>query len=174
MNAYSRPFQSVIPAAIDALVGLTTAAASAANPDVLVKDGMWTSEESAGQLLSIAWPGFMPGYQYPTRSMNEELGQSGVTSSSAQMGLGASVMETFVIKCAALVRIGETLNISKARIQAYANMSIVGQVLGPPWLGGTVMKATMGTEGSLNQVQDRKGLLIVAVFGIECEGIAQQ
>ena len=168
----ARPWQSHVPDAIDALVALITPPLKAIN--VMVKDGPWVSAEVNRDVVCVGWAGFGSGYQYPSRSMSEDLGGPDVTFESIESGLGPSVMERFTINCASIARVGTTKSISACRRSAYANLTAVGSVIKPPWIGGTTIKAVMGSTGMLHQVQDRGGMLAIVTFGISCEAFAAQ
>jgi hypothetical protein len=167
-----RSWESHVPDAIDALMALISPPLEALG--VMVKDGPWISGETKRDVVCIGWPGFGSGYQYPSRSMGEDLGSPDVTFESVQSGLGPSVLERFTVNCVSIARVGTTKNISAARRTAYANLAVIGGLIKPPWISGTTIKATMGSAGMLHQIQDRSGMLAVVTFGIACEAFAGQ
>lgn len=167
------PWNSRVPDAIDALVSLLKQAT--ANTDITIHDGPFLGGGSSTEFIQIGWPGFTPGYEYPSRSMSEETGSTSVSGTTAQVGLAPGGLETFNIACVSLVRFGDTDEVSQARRQSYANIAYVGQVLqGPKWLNGTVQRAVMGATASWFPVQDRRGLLSAVVFTVKCDAWAQQ
>lgn len=162
---------------MDALVSELKAVITQAGADIQVHDGPFIGGGSAPNAIVVGWPGFTPGYEYPSRSMSEETGNAAVAGENSQTGLAPALLETFTISCASLVRSGSTspLDISTGRRTAYQNLKYIGQILqGPQWLLGTVKRATMGTSVSYFPVLDRRGLLNVVTFGIRCEGWSQQ
>jgi hypothetical protein len=165
-------YTSHVPAAIDALVALVRTGLS--NLDVLVKDGAWTSQETKQDIVCIGWSGFIPGYQFPSKTMSEQLGGADVSLTAVAEGLGPSIREVFVISCCSISRVGSTDGMPEARRRAYANMNAVGGMINPPWLEANVIKATMGTTSSLHQEQERRGALAVVTFSVEAEAYAQQ
>jgi hypothetical protein len=170
-------YSSQVPAALDALVARLRLLPQVTSvpPTLHIHDGEWVWSGTDQQVVVIGWTGFVPGYQYPSRSMSEELGGVAVSSHAVWEGLGPSIRETFTISCASLVRLGEqTADTSVARKIAYGNMALVGANIGPPWLGGTVMKALMGATSSYHAGRDRRGLMTIVGFSIECEAYAQE
>jgi hypothetical protein len=171
----SRTWQSRVPDVLDALVTLLTAAFANASPTVLVKDGPWISAESADQILSVGWSGFGPGYEFPSRSMSEELGGADVTAEGTQEGLAPSVRERMSITMASICRDGGS-RVPSARVTAYRNASIVGATIAPPnhTISGTVLSSTMGATNGLHQVLDRRGAIALVSFTIEAVTFPQQ
>jgi hypothetical protein len=174
----SRPWQTHIPDAVEALVSLTRGAITAAGATVEVHDGAFIGGGSISNLLIIGFGGFVPGYEYPSRSMSEELGNAAVAGENSFSGLAPGVIETFNIACASMVRSGSTDESDRqaSRRTAYANLQYVGQVLPrTPWLNGTVQKEPlMAPSVSYFPVQDRRGLLSVVTFTIRCQAWSQQ
>lgn len=167
-----RPWQSNVPGAITQLLALIQAQVLAVGTQVLVKDGQWTSEESAKDVIVVGWSGFYPGYEYPTRSLSEELGGAAVTVTTVQQGLQPAYLETFRINCASIARTGGK-NIAAARTTAYANMGIVGNTIDDLIRTPPVSKATMAAESALHQVNTRRGIDVIVTFSIECEAWTQ-
>lgn len=177
MSGAQRPWQSHIPDALDALVDLVEQNVALKGLDIKVSDGGFIGGGSATQVLQLGWPGFQPGYEYPSRSMSEETGNAAVASEGSLQGLAPGVIETFTIACASLVRSGTTnqTEMRLARRTAYQNINLVAQVVqGPNNLNGSVSRMTMGSSVSYFPIQDRRGLLAVVTFGIRCEAWAQQ
>jgi hypothetical protein len=173
----ARPWESRVPDAIDALVSLLTQAISLAGDSITVHDGAFVGGGTQQDTIIVGWGGFMPGYEYPSRSMSEETGAAAVTGDSVQVGLAPGELETFVINVGSLVRSGSTSqpDVSASRRTAYKNLKYIGQVVqGPKWLNGTVARATIGSTYAYHPVQDRRGLLSVVTCGIRCEAWAQQ
>lgn len=168
----NRIWQSNVPAAITQLLALVEGQVEAAGADVLVKDGTWTSMESARHILVVGWSGFHPDYEYPTRSFSEELGGAAVTVTTQQSGLEPVFLETFSINCASIARTGDT-DIPQARATAYANTSLVGVVIDDLVRTPPVSKATMAAESQLHQVRARRGIDVIVTFSIECQAWAQ-
>ncbi len=172
-----RPWKSHIPDAMDALVDLVEARVALLGLDIKVSDGGFIGGGTAAQVLQLGWPGFQPGYEYPSRSMSEETGNAAVASEGSLQGLAPAVIETFTIACASLVRSGSTsqAEMRLARRNAYQNINIVATVVqGPNNLNGSVARMTMGSTTSYYPIQDRRGLLALVSFGIRCEAFAQQ
>jgi hypothetical protein len=167
-----RPWQSNVPGAIAQLLTLIEAQVASAGAKVLVKDGQWASEESGKDVIVVGWPGFYPGYEYPSRSMSEELGGASVTVTTVQSGLGPAYLETFRINCASVVRVGAG-SIASARTIAYANITLVGKTIDDLIRTPPVAKATMAADSALHQVQTRRGIDVIVTFGIECEAWTQ-
>jgi hypothetical protein len=176
MTAF-RPWESHVPDALDALVDLVEQQVALQGLDIKVSDGGFIGGGSAPQVLQLGWPGFQPGYEYPSRSMSEETGNAAVSSQGALQGLAPGVIETFTIACASLVRVGTTnqAGMRAARRTAYENIKVVSTVVqGPNNLNGSVARMLMGSTASYFPIQDRRGLLTVVTFGIRCEAFAQQ
>src|SRR6266498_4253619 len=161
MSPFSRPWRSTAPVAVDALT-VTLRDAFRGSP-VRVHDGRFLSKSTAKQIVVVGWTGFPSAYQFPTRAMSESMmGESAlaVSTTSEQMGLGASVMETTLISCASVARSGTTGEAEAAQMRdlVYENAHVVGRSLGPPWLGGAVMSARMAgameSLSGLDVVQD--------------------
>lgn len=172
-----RPYLSRVPDAMEALVDLVEQQVALQGLDIKVSDGGFIGGGSQTQVLQLGWPGFQPGYEYPTRSMSEETGNAAVSSQGVLQGLAPGELETFIIACASLVRSGSTsqAEMRAARRTAYQNVNIVASVVqGPGNLKGSVARVTMASTLSYFPVQDRRGLLAVVSFGIRCEAWAQQ
>jgi hypothetical protein len=174
------PWESHAPAAMLALVtALRNVTATMTTGAPKVHYGPYMSAASDQNVLVIGWTGFVPGYQYPSRVMSEELYSAIINGNSSQEGLAPSSRETFEIACGSLVRSGS--NDENDAVQtvntAYANLKIVGTVLQktspPPWLSGAVARAEMAPAVSAHLAQDRRGLLCVVTFNIRCESFAQ-
>jgi hypothetical protein len=188
-NYLARPYSSVIPQAVDALYEAASsvfAAQLAAGGDrVYVRDGPWTEEQSGGpwaQDIAICWYGFYPGYQYPTRSLSEELGDSVAAGRNELSGLGPSQQESFTVGCASMCQYGgkaEHGNWSAVRAKVYGNIAtLAGQIADPQigglYLGGVVQQVTIGAESALHQVAGRRGILGIVTFSLECMSTSQQ
>ena len=173
-----RPWQTHIPDAVEALVSLTRGVITRAGVDVEVHDGAFIGGGTQQNVLVIGFGGFVPGYEYPSRSMSEQLGNAAVAGESSFSGLAPGVIETFNIACASMVRLGSTDESDRqaGRRTAYQNLQYIGQVLPlQPFLNGTVAKEPlMAPSMSYFPVQDRRGLLSVVTFTIRCEAWAQQ
>ncbi len=171
---FSRPWQSTVPAVLDALVArlLVVTAGTA----VTIHDGPWIEGGTDPQVIVIGFTGFFSGYMRPMAATSEEFGTAAVTVSGMPDGLGAGIRETYTINCASVVRNGDPKAVSSSRKLAYANAAIVGQILVEPprWITGISMRATMAAGHSLDYAQDRRGLLVFLPFTIECEAFAQQ
>jgi hypothetical protein len=188
-NFLTRPYRSVVPQAIDALTQAWQAAfaaqLAAGGERVYVRGGPWTAEESGGpwaQDMAVAWYGFYPGYQFPSRSMSEELGDAVVSAHNDQTGLGASQEETFTIGCASMCLYGgeaSTANWSTIRAKVYGNVataaaSFADPAIGGLYLGGVVQKIVIGSENALHQVPSRRGILAIVTFQVDCVSTSQQ
>ena len=167
-----RIWQSNVPAAITQLLTLIQGQVAAANAQVLVKDGQWTSEESSKDVIVVGWSGFSPGYEYPSRSMSEELSGAAVTVATVQSGLEPAFLETFHVNCASIARTGDR-NIAAARTIAYANVNFVGKTIDDLIRSPPVAKATMAAESALHQVNTRRGIDVIVTFSIECQAWTQ-
>ena len=183
MLAY--PYNSKIPAAMDALVAAFTAAFTGSDPRVFVRDGPWTASESGGPTpmdMAIGWYGFYPGYQYPTRSLSEELGEAAINSVNAEQGWAPGQEETFTVGCASLVLSGpnpSNTEWSRLRHLAYGNIATASRYVADPehgkiYLNDTVMKLVIGRSTSCHQVAQRRGVLCVVTFSLECTTTSQQ
>jgi hypothetical protein len=175
--AAMRPWESHVPDAMDALVDLVEQRVALLGLDIKVSDGGFIGGGTTSQVLQLGWPGFQPGYEYPSRSMSEETGNAAVASEGSLQGLAPAVIETFTISCASLVRSGSTsqAEMRASRRTAYQNIKIVAEVVqGPNNLNGSVARMTMGSTASYYPVQDRRGLMSVVTFGIRCDAFAQQ
>lgn len=180
-----RPYQSKIPDALDAIVAAFTAAFTGSSPRVFVRDGPWLATESGGataQDMAIGWSGFYPGYQYPSRSMSEELGEAAVTASNTEAGWAPSQEENFTVGCASLVLSGadpKPGEWSKLRHAAYGNIATASSYIASPeagelYLNGTVEKLVIARTNSCHPVAQRRGLLCVVQFSLECTAVSQQ
>lgn len=175
-------WKSQVPYAITQLYLLTKAAIAAAavpgGPQVDVHDGPFVSADSASQLIVIGWTGFIPGYQFPSRSMSETLQAPAATSAALAEGLAPSLRERFEIACASICRIGtehDSVDIPSARLAAYANIEFVGNaVAANQTLNRTVGRSSFGATSELHEANDRRGALAVVTFTVECEGFSQQ
>lgn len=187
-NQLARPYRSVIPQALSALRQAAAAAFAAqlasGGERVYVRGGVWTSEESGGawaQDLCIAWYGFYPGYQYPTRALSEELGESVVSARNILTGLAPSQQESFSVGCASICQYGgeaSDANWDAARTRVYANIATVAAGIADPQVGGlflgnVVQQVTIGAENSLHEVAGRRGILAIVTFSLECESVSQ-
>ena len=179
------PYNSKIPAALDALTAAFTAAFTGSSPRVFVRDGPWTAGESGGSLamdMAIGWSGFYPGYQYPTRALSEELGESAVSASNQEAGWAPSQEETVNVNCASLVLTGadpSPATWSKLRHQAYGNIAtasayIADPVAGGQYLNSTVEKLVIARTNSCHQVPQRRGVLCVVQYSLEFVTTSQQ
>lgn len=175
-----RPWASRAPDAVDAMVALTkqvTANVQINGKSLATHDGPFLSSSSDSYVLQIGWGGFVPGYTYPSRSMNEDLGTGDLMADGVQQGLGPGILETFSIGCASLARSGSTSEktMSQLRKAAYANTAYIGQVCAvTPPLNGTVARITMGSVHALRSVQERRGLLVMVTFSVKCDAWSQQ
>lgn len=166
-------YRSRIPDAYDALLAICTAA-FADDPTVGVHDGPFLQGGMKRKFITIGWPGFESGYQFPSRSMAEQPGSPVVNVTAEQQGMGPSIEEHFEINCAAAVLDGDTKNMAVARQATYAFMSEIGELIQPPWLNGTVQKATMNQVGELHQMQQRTGAMVIATFSVGCWAFSGQ
>lgn len=145
-----------------------------AGTGVIIHDGQWTTEETAGNLIIVGWTGFVPSYQLPHESMNTTTQAPAATSTAVQEGLGPSLREVLTIQCGALCLKGANI-IRDARMACYDNVTRVGQIVAlNSTLNDTVMKSTMGAATSLHEMKIRRGTLIAVGFSIECETYSQQ
>lgn len=171
-----RPYQSLVPAAITALVAYVKQA-TATIADLEVHDGPWVLGGSVKNVIVIGWEGFPTSVTRPAMAMEERLGAPDITSTGELLGLGPGIMETFNIACACLARDG-TSDIPTARANAYSYQTLVGQILASREMAGQqiggVMQAIMSTTHDLHQVQDKRGALAVVTFNIQCKAFAQQ
>lgn len=181
----ARPYNSKIPAALDAIVAGFTAAFTNSSPRVFVRDGPWNAGESGGayaQDMAIGWYGFYPGYQYPTRALSEELGEAAVTAQNLEAGWAPSQEETFTVGCASLVLSGGDLKPgewSKLRHMAYANIAAASTYIADPanaqgYLNDTVEKLVIARSNACHQVAQRRGTLCIVTFSLECTTTSQQ
>lgn len=170
-----RPWASNVPAAISALVSALQLDMAVSFPAVVVKDGMFISAETNSDMVVVGWSGFVPGYQYPSRSVSEQLLQPVVKSVGFLEGLGPSVREEIEINCAAITRVGSD-DLVDARTRAYNHVAVVGRMIAPPLstLAGFLARTTMAQQLQLHQVHDRRGALAIVTFGIRGEAYAQQ
>jgi hypothetical protein len=180
-----RPYESKIPDVFDAVVAACTAAFTGSDPQVFVRDGPWVGGEAGGayvQDLVVGWYGFYPGYQYPTRSLSEELGEAVITGTNTQQGWGPSQEEEFTFGCASIVAVGHqpsTGEWSKLRRMAYGNIATAARYLADPengqlYLNDTTEKLTIAASNAAHQVSQRRGLLCVVTFSIEGCTTSQQ
>lgn len=188
-NQLVRPYSSVIPQAVDALYEAMTAAFAAqlasGGDRVYVRDGPWTAADSGGAMaqdVAVAWYGFYPGYQYPTRALSEELGDSVVAGKNELSGMGPSQTETFTIGCASMVLSGgdpNHANWSALRTLVYKNIATAvngaaNPQIGGMYLGNVIQSVCIGSVNTLHQVAGRRGLLGIATFAVDCTGVSQQ
>src|SRR6185437_13831836 len=153
-NPMYRPYDSVVPDAIDGLVAACTAAfaaqALAGGEKVYVRDGPWIAGESGGawaQDVAIGWFGFIPGYQYPTRALADALGEPVVDGRNETSGLAPSQEESFLIGCASIVQYGgepEHPIYSALRRRAYGNVTAVARAISDK--DGLAQYLTAGVE----------------------------
>jgi hypothetical protein len=183
MLAY--PYNSKIPAALDAIYAAFTAAFTGSDPRVFVRDGPWAAAESGGAYamdLAIGWYGFYPGYQYPTRALSEELGEAAVSATNTEMGWAPSQEENFTVGCASLVLSGADpgpAEWSKLRHMAYGNIAAAASYVSDPetgqlYLNDTVEKLVFARQNSCHLVAQRRGVLCVTTFSLECVATSQQ
>lgn len=183
MLAY--PYSSKIPAALDAIVAAFTAAFTGSDPQVFVRDGPWAASESGGgyaQDMAIGWSGFYPGYQFPSRSLSEELGGAAVTAQNMEMGWAPSQEETFSVDCASLVMTGADPTPavwSQLRHMAYGNIATAATYICDPQAGGqyldsTVEKLVIARSNACHQVAQRRGVLGIVTFSLECVTTTQR
>lgn len=178
-NRLYRPWQSQAPVAMNALVALLkNQTATMTGDDVpVIHFGPFMGEASDNNIIAIGWTGFVPGYQYPSRFMSEELYGAALQSQVVEAGLGPSSTEMFEITNASLVRSGSTKEGDRQAAVglAYANLQLVGNVIAqPPWLSGTVAHAEFASPVNMHMVQDRRGFLAIVGFSIRCTAWAQQ
>jgi hypothetical protein len=180
-----RPYNSRIPVALDAITAAFTAAFSGSDPRVFVRDGPWLASESGGpyaQDVAVGWSGFYPGYQYPTRSLSEELGEAAITATNTEEGWAPAQEETFTVGCASLVMSGtdpKTAEWSKLRRMAYANIATASTYMASPeagelYLNDQVMKLVIARTNSCHQVSQRRGILCVVAFSLEAVAMSQE
>jgi hypothetical protein len=187
-NQLSRPYRSVVPQAVAALRSAFQAAfaaqLAAGGEKVYVRGSSWIAEESGGawaQDLAIAWYGFYPGYQYPTRALSEELGEAVVSGRNELSGWGPSQNEAFSIGCASMCQYGGEPNDSNwdaIRGRVYGNIATGAAGISDPQVGGlylgdVVQQVTIGAETSLHQVVGRRGILAIVTFNLECMSVSQ-
>lgn len=183
MLAY--PYNSKIPDAVDAIVAAFTAAFTGSDPRVFVRDGQWTASESGGAYgmdLAIGWSGFYPGYQYPTRALSEEMGSAAVNATNTEMGWAPSQEETFTVDCASLVMSGadpSNAEWSKLRHMAYGNIGAAAAYVSDPevgqlYLNDTVEKLVFARQNSCHLVSQRRGVLCIVTFSLDCTSTSQQ
>jgi hypothetical protein len=177
-NGIARPYKSAAPDVLDWLYDTVTARVSELGLAIQVKDGSWLAggSELKNDTVVFGWSGFVPGYQFPSRSMSEELGGGDVIGKAMQEGLAPSIVENFAVACASMTLSGTVHrpDVSAARRKAYEAITQIAGLIAPPWLGGNVQKATLGATTRLSQVQQRRGLLAIVAFSIECVVFAQQ
>lgn len=188
-NQLARPYTSVIPQAIDALMqaarAVFAAQLAAGGDRVYVRGGPWTAAESGGpfaQDLAVCWYGFYPGYQYPTRALSEELGEAVVSARNELSGLGPSQTEMFTIGCGSMCLYGgETTdeNWSKLRHIVYGNIATLASGLADPQIGGlylgnVVQQVTVASQNTMHQVAGRAGILAITTFALDCTSVSQQ
>jgi hypothetical protein len=188
-NFLTRPYRSVIPQAIEALgqaMDATFAAQLASGGDqVYVRHGPWTAADDAGpwvQDMAICWYGFYPGYQYPSRSMSEELGDAVVSAHNELSGLGPSQTEVFTIGCASMVMYGgdaTAANWSALRSKVYGNIAAAAAGFADPQIGGlylgnVIQSVCIASENALHQVAGRRGILGIVTFAVDCVSVSQQ
>jgi hypothetical protein len=177
-NGLARPYRSAAPDILDWLYDTVTARVTERQLAIVVHDGSWLAgaTEVKNDTVVFGWSGFVPGYQFPSRSMSEELGGGDVTAKAVQVGLGPSIEETLSVACASMTLSGSVhrSDVSAARRKAYGAIEQIGGLIAPPWLGGNVQKATLAASSRLSQVQQRRGLLAIVAFSIECVVFAQQ
>jgi hypothetical protein len=180
----ARPWQSLVPAALDDLAATLTERLTGTDPPVKVHDGQWVWAGVEPNVIIVGWSGeFVSGYPAAGPSMSEELGGAAASSENVWEGLGPSLHEKITIRCGAVARVGDTSQLSQldgkrmisvARARAMGFVHEVAAVIHPPWLGGTVAKAVMGATLTQHVVQNRRGLDAIVGFTIEAEGWAQQ
>jgi hypothetical protein len=175
------PWSPRVPLAITALVAAFKTAMTGV--DVLAWDGPQVSTESLEDVVVVGWGGFPTSSRSPSRELSEQLAQPDVVVETVQQGLGPSLLETMTIDCSAMSRTGGTGAAGStqggppvARARAYQLMGLAGAAITPPnhTLGGVVMKSTMSAHGQLHQVQDRRGVLAIVTFTVECVATSQQ
>ena len=168
-------YQTNVPAALDGLVAVVKAAVAAAewaSKSPIVHDGVWTSMET-NDVIAVGWEGELPGYQRPTQAFSDDQGTPGVDVTTTQQGLGPTLLETIVIHCGILCRMGDS-EIGPARRRAFSYQQVIGQaVTQRPYLNGAVQKLTFAASHNTRQAKDRMGALVVLPFSIECMAFAQ-
>lgn len=170
MVTYNPP----VPNIVAALVSIFKSAL-ANDPKILVKDGMWVSEEAENFYAVVGWSGFTPGYQYPSRSMSEDLFGANITVVATREGLAPSLREKIDVNCAVIGRTADTTGVAEARTAVYGYVKQCGQaVANNRTLNGSAMLALMGMTSSLHQVQDRRGSLAIVTFDVQCQAYSQQ
>lgn len=179
-----RPYASKAPDVLDALVAAFTAAA--AGLPFTVRDGPWTAAESGGSLgqdLAVGWSGFYPGYQYPTRSLSEEMGQPAYTMVNTQSGWGPSQTEDIDVDCASMAYSGTSITPgawSALRKTAAGNIAAASAAIADPgsagqqYLNGLVESLTVSAQGGCHQVAQRRGMLVIVTFTLHCVTTSQQ
>jgi hypothetical protein len=179
------PYNSKIPAALDAITAAFTAAFTNSSPRVFVRDGPWNAGESGGsyaQDMAIGWYGFYPGYQYPTRALSEELGEAAVTAQNIEAGWAPGQEETFTVGCASLVMSGSDPSPgewSRLRHMAYGNIATASTYIADPQQGGqyldsTVEKLVIARTNACHLVAQRRGVLCIVSFSLDCTTTSQQ
>jgi len=173
---FAVPYAPTGPQFLDGIVDLFTAAHAAAGTDVLVKDGPWTSKESATSIIAVGFSGFQSRYERPGIAMGEQFGMADLQSNVRMEGLGPSLREAHSLTCASLVRLGGTKQIRSARDEAYENIRICALGISPTngqWPGGLEL-LTIGSSSTLSQTQDHNGVLAMVMFNVSGEVTAQQ
>ena len=97
---FAVPYAPTAPEFVSAIVDLFTAAHKEAGTDVLVKDGPWTSKESATSIIAIGFSGFQSRYERPGIAMGEQFGMADLQSNVSMEGLGPSLRERHALTCA--------------------------------------------------------------------------
>src|SRR5581483_5938556 len=183
----SRPYDPKIPAVLDALYQAFTAAFTTPNDagQVAVRDGPWTAGESGGpvaQDVALAWGGWYPGYQYPTRALSEEMGEAAITGTSEVQGWAPGQKEEFTVGCASFVLSGIEANPgnwSQLRHLAYGNIGQLARYIADPpggerYLDDTVESLTIAQQTACHQVAQRRGVLCIVTFSLYCCTTSQQ
>jgi hypothetical protein len=144
---------SKLPDTMDALLAVFTAAPELA--DVTVRDGPSTSQATVQEILSVGYTGSDDDTDAETQVSAEGLNP-------------ARDREQFTIRCAAAVLKGGT-DISAARKRAYDIVTAAGAAIARDHtLGGTVMRAMIGSH-SLSQDQTDRGAQAMVIFGVDCD-----
>lgn len=149
-------WSSTVPAAIAGLLAAWKRSPGLAAP-VAVHDGPEVTSSSARDVVIAGWYGL-------------EGDDLAVESQDTAEGLaGSPDREQYVIRCAAIAKKGGKGEIAAARVRAYELLAACGAAISTDrTLGGTVMRATIGTS-SLRQVPDQKGITAVVEFGVEID-----
>lgn len=152
------PWSSRVPDALDAIVDAFKVAPEF--DGVTVWDGPEVSKASPQEMLTVGFTG--------------DDNDNDVESTSLPEGLAASPdRESFTVRCAAAVLKGST-EMRAARRRAYELYSAAGAVLArDPGLGGTVLRARLGSH-TFKQVQSDRGAQALVIFGIDVDAYTRR